>query len=227
MAVLAAKTRLTKQRGVSMSTISDRRERILALAEERSTKDKIAKFKVKAFKKALEADFTKSLSQGLATGVTNKIMGALTPKKSWGQEIFGPGGPGRKALGFGAGAAMIGGGISAANKLSDSLEGKYKKKVYFKRMLADNPGLKKESPKDVGRIFNTLYRFNPRMAGDPLVAGSFMKRSLMFKDEGIQPVDVKTLTEVGKHLADTKKGKSSLIKDSFGVSMGDLAGLAG
>ena len=203
--------------------ITNRRERVLALAE---GKIKTAGVSFKTFKKTFAKDLQGSLSSGLATAATNKLLGAFVPKKSWGAEVFGPGGPGRKALGFGAGAAMIGGGITAANKVTDHIDSKFKKKRYFKRMMDDNPNLNKEPARDVGRIFNTLYKFNPKMASDPLVAGSFMKRSLMFKDEGIQPVDVKTLTEVGKHLADTKKGKSSLMKDSFGVSMGDLAGLA-
>lgn len=162
----------------------------------------------------------------LSGQLSKALMGKLF-KKSWSAETFGAGGVGRKALGLGAGAAIIGGGVSGTNKAIDHFSDKHKKKKYFKQMIAENPQLKKETPKDVTKVFNTLFRFNKKMASDPLVAGSFLKRSLQFKDEGIQPVDVKTLTEVGKHLSDTKKGRGSILGDAFGINAAGLAGLAG
>ena len=139
---------------------------------------------------------------------------------------FGEGTLGRKTLGFGAGAAGISLGIKGVEGLSDSISNPIKKRKAFNNMMDDNPGLKKESPKDVKRVFNTLFRFNPKMAGDPLVAGSFMKRTLQFKDEGIQPVDVKTLTDIGKNMSGGK-GNSSILGAAFLSGAKDLAGFAG
>lgn len=183
------------------------------------------------------AGIADNLGKQVAKGAEKYIGGALEQAgkdsvnfakskmfpKSFMKETFGPGGGGRKVLGYGAGVAALGGGVSLADTATEKMSNAVKKRSYYRGMLDDNPALKKENPKDVGRIFNTLFRFNKKMAGDPLVAGSFLKRSLQFKDEGIQPVDVKTLTEVGKHLADSKKGRSSILGDAFKMSPKDLA----
>ena len=133
---------------------------------------------------------------------------------------------GRKVLTFGAGAAGIAGGIKGIEALGDAAIKPLQKRKAFNNMMEDNPGLKKEKPKDVKRVFNTLFRFNPKMAADPLVAGSFMKRTLQFKEEGIQPVDVKTLTEVGRNMS-SNKASNSLLSAAFLGGAKDLAGFAG
>ena len=67
------------------------------------------------------------------------------------------------------------------------------------------PGDRVQDHRTLRRSFDTLYSFNPHMAKDPLVAGSFLRRALAFKDEGIQANDVKTLTEIRKNLAGARK----------------------
>ena len=149
----------------------------------------------------------------------------MSPLKRSLTKGFGKDTIGRKALTFGAGAAGIAGGIKGVEALSDSIATPIKKRSAFNNMMSDNPGLKKENKKDVQRVFNTLYRFNPKMAADPLVAGSFMKRTLQFKDEGIQPVDVKTLTEVSRNMQ-SNKSNSSVLSAAFLGGAKELAAFA-
>jgi hypothetical protein len=142
-------------------------------------------------------------------------------KKTWGQEMFGEGGVGRRALMLGATAAGIGAGIKGTDIVIDAVTGAVHKRRSFNNMLAENPKLKRESQRDVKRIFRTLHSFSPRMAGDPLVAGSFLRRSLQFKEEGIQPVDIKTLVDIRKSVSGAK-GESILSK-AFATTAADLA----
>ena len=131
--------------------------------------------------------------------------------------MFGTGSPGRKALAFGAGAGAIGLGIEGASSLHDAIADPLRRRKYMKNMLEDNPQLKRENPKEVGRAFNTLYTFNKRMASDPLVAGSFLRRALQFREEGVQPVDIKTLVD-----AHPKSGDPSRFKDILPSTAKDL-----
>jgi hypothetical protein len=160
--------------------------------------------------------------EGLDLG--GRIGRALTPKKSLVGRMFGSGSVGRKALMFGAGAAGIAGGIKGLDIITDSISDPLKKRSYKNKMFTVTPALKKANQTDVGRIFNTLYKFNPKMASDPLVASSFVRRSLQFKEEGIQPVDVKTLAEV-KEKMERGQGKG-LLSEAFSTGVGTLAGLA-
>lgn len=145
----------------------------------------------------------------------------MSPTKRALYKAFAKGTPGRKALGYGAAAAGIAGGIKGIDVLSDRVGTKIHKSRSFKNMMEENPGLRKEDPKAVGRIFRTLHKFNPKMAGDPLVAGSFLKRSLQFKEEGIQPVDIKTLADIRK--AQSQSKGDSILRSAF---VRDAAGLA-
>ena len=149
----------------------------------------------------------------------------MSPLKRALTKNFGKDTLGRKVLTFGAGAAGIAGGIKGMEALSDATIKPMQKRKAFNDMMDDNPALKKENPKDVKRVFNTLFRFNPKMAGDPLVAGSFMKRTLQFKDEGIQPVDVKTLTEVARNMSGGKS--NSILGSAFLGGAKELASFAG
>jgi len=153
------------------------------------------------------------------------IAKKFAPKKTLTQKLLAAGSPGRKALMFGAGAAGIMAGIKGLEAGSDAIIDPIKKKRSYNKMMDDNSFLKKEKGRDVKRIFSTLYRFNPKMAGDPLVAGSFLRRALQFKEEGIQPVDIKTLTEAAKNVAQTKN-KGSLLRDAFIGSGADLSSFA-
>lgn len=78
--------------------------------------------------------------------------------------------------------ALVGGaGIAGGGKLwhmgADALAHTGKQKA-FDQMLREDPELKRmhsSNPKKVRAHFNTLFRFNPEMAKDPLVSSSFVK----------------------------------------------------
>ena len=155
--------------------------------------------------------------------VGGRLGRSLRGKQSMSQKLFGKESPGRKALMFGAGAAGIAGGIKGIDALTDAIADPLKKKSFKKKMMEVNPSLKKANQTDVGRIFNTLYRFNPKMASDPLVASSFVRRALQFKEEGIQPMDVKTLAEVGEQ--DRRGRGKGLLSEAFTAGAASLAGM--
>lgn len=85
-----------------------------------------------------------------------------------------------KGLALGAGSALgvagVGAGITAIQDLKRDLE----KARYYKTMLEHNPELKGQGvdSKMVQRHFNTLYKFNPEYATDPMVAGTYVVNSL-------------------------------------------------
>lgn len=69
----------------------------------------------------------------------------------------------------------------------------------FKAMVAANPALKKMDQKRVQQTFNTLYTLNPRLARDPLTAGSFVGATAHKAEVGGAPaayVDIRTAQEL-------------------------------
>ena len=130
------------------------------------------------------------------------IQKMVRPKASLARSIFGHGGPFRTALGYGgAGLGLAAGAVVAEKGYEALTEGRHKENAKA-MMLAEHPQLKHEDARIVNRSFDTLWRFNREMAKDPTVAGSFVRRAAMFKDEGIQANDVKTLTEIRKNMSD-------------------------
>jgi hypothetical protein len=123
---------------------------------------------------------------------------------------------------YGAGALGVVGTVAAVDAIRDSLDKKIGREKAFKNMIKENPTLASGSPAHVKKVFNTLYTFNKDMAKDPLVAGSFTRRSLQFREEGLQPMDIKTLTEIRKHMSDSRGGGSA----ARGV-VGDLGTISG
>ncbi len=156
-----------------------------------------------------------------ATALYNKLKKKPTAFQTL-KGAFGPGSAGRKALAIGGIAAAVGAGITGAESATSSISKSLGKKKGFDNMMADNQWLKKEPPKDVKRFYNTLHNFAPKVAKDPLAAGSFMRRSMAFKDEGIQAADIKTLTDINKA---SKKPSDSLLQNAFrGMTSGAAFG---
>lgn len=163
------------------------------------------------------------LPKGIADTVLNPIQSLVKehvlskfgPKSnvSTMASLIGPGGAARKALGMGLLAAGLGAGVS----LADSGFGKAKKEIEvargLKRTIADNPWLLNEDPKDVKKHYRALYEFEPTVAKNPLTAASWLKRTLMFKNEGVQAADLKTLAEIGKNLRE--KRKETVLESAF------------
>jgi len=91
-------------------------------------------------------------------------------------------------MGFATGGAVAAQGLDAATE-------KYKAKRNFKRMLKSHPDLKKHRG-SIKPYFRALMHFSPHVAGDPLAAGSFVKRMHDFKDAGFPLQDVETLSRI-------------------------------
>ncbi len=166
-----------------------------------------------SYGRSLVGDTTKGVLKDV---LSEQLKERLKPKPSVGKMIFGRGGALKKALAFGAVAAGIGGGVSLADKAVDAVHGKFSKRKGFNDMMEANPQFKNQPKKDVQGIYNTLYNFAPKMARDPLVAGSFMKKQLEFKTEGIQAPDLKTLSEITRNLGQARK--ESILSRAFGAA---------
>ena len=119
----------------------------------------------------------------------------------------------KNALLLGSAGALIGGGAAAAQGLGSAIADPLRKRVGYNRMMRENQFLKDENPDAVGKIYNTLYRFSPTMAMDPLVSGSFMKKQLEFQDIGVQPNDLQTISNIEKAVQD--KAKTEIIRSAF------------
>jgi len=176
----------------------------------------------------LKKELLHSAAKGVAIGAPTAVAGYLWKKYTDRKPglLAEVGSSARRALGYGAGAGAIMGGIWGASKLIDHFKEPVEKKKAFNAMMDENPGLKQEEPKVVSRSFNTLYTFNRDMAKDPTVAGSFVRRAAAFKDEGIQAADIKTIAEIRKSLSDSRLadnrsgGREDLMVSTAPVLMG-------
>jgi hypothetical protein len=114
---------------------------------------------------------------------------------------------------FGSGLALGGGvmggshAVSAiAEKLRDRREA-IEKATRYQEMVAANPELSSSSvdAKMVQRHFDTLHRFNPEYASDPMVAGAYVLNSLSFA----RP-DINTVNNVVRARSDITQAKKNI-----------------
>ena len=134
-----------------------------------------------------------------------------TKEAGWMQDV------GKNALGLAGAAALVGAanvGLGAVEGAYKSLtEGKQKAKA-FGNMMAVHKQLGQEDKSKVQQGFNTLWKFNPDAAQDPLLAGSFVQRTV---DYGAVTTDeVSKLVSMRKALRDAE-GKES-VTGGFGLS---------
>lgn len=128
----------------------------------------------------------------LQDAVSARLAPLLMPKK----RMFGPGGEGSRALKSVATGLGMGGALALGTEAAKGMSSGITYKPNYLRMMRENPDLREADPKDVKRIFSTMQRFGPHLAKDPTVAGSWVRRQLQFKNEGIQPQDVKQLVDL-------------------------------
>ena len=87
---------------------------------------------------------------------------------------------GRTTAGIGTvalGSYAVGAGIQGMGKLVDHVAGSLQRARGYKAMVEANPDLKKMDRQKVEMAYNTLHKFNPEMASDPLVSSSFVRRT--------------------------------------------------
>jgi len=116
-----------------------------------------------------------------------RIADSALEKLSAINQIFGhPIPPGLKGglHAAGLGAALAGGGTVAAMgaqhgaETLDHLVQSVMKGTRFNRMMKAAPDLTEEDPGHLHMAFDTLHRFAPEMAADPLVASTFVRQAL-------------------------------------------------
>jgi hypothetical protein len=120
----------------------------------------------------------------------------------------------------GAQAAVTGLG-EAARAGYTALRTKVEKPKAYQAMIEMSPGLAKKDPRAVQSTFNTLYGLNRAMAKDPLVAGSFVGKTVERAEIGgesvayVDPQTVRMLMDTGG------KGRgSSSIMDAWSSGAG-------
>lgn len=100
------------------------------------------------------------------------------------------------------GGALVSAGIGGLEKLYDVMSNSISRSRGFKSMIETNPDLQKMDRTQVQRAYNTLHKFNPEMASDPLVSSSFVRR--VAEMGAVSPQDVGNLAIV----RDRGRGKS-------------------
>jgi hypothetical protein len=156
--------------------------------------------------------------------VTPWITKKLSPKQTLMQKLM-KSPVARKLLLAGGGAAALGGGIALGESAHKRVSDEVGKRRAFQKLLKHSPQLAKQDPKHTAELFNALYTFNKDLAKNPLTASSFIKTRLHYKEEGLQPTDIKTLVEIGSHKQKAKP-KDSFLGKTFGQSA-SLSGMAG
>lgn len=114
------------------------------------------------------------------------------------------------------GTAMAGTAAGVAKGIG-AISNRMHKVRDYDAMLKANPVVKKYDAGQVQMVYNSLRTHSPTMAKDPLIANSFVRRTLdMSPDDGpyIDPQTAKTLAETQRNLSDSKKGRGG-IADSF------------
>lgn len=104
------------------------------------------------------------------------------------------------------GSAIVGGGMTLGSK---AMQGAYSgvkdsimKAQAFKEMVETSPELGEANPDLVQKGFNTLYRFNPEFAKDPLVAGTFVRN--VVEQERLNLGDVRSLVDARKSMVQSQ-----------------------
>jgi hypothetical protein len=106
--------------------------------------------------------------------------------------------------------ALAGGALSAGaygyERLRESMEQKRldeAKTVNYQNMLKSSPNLKSYDSGIVQQAFNTLHRFNPEYASDPLVASNFVARAA---EDAMGDLNVvNSVVQARKNMADTRR----------------------
>lgn len=114
------------------------------------------------------------------------------------------------------GAALAGTAAGVAKGIG-AINNRTRKVRDYDAMLKANPVLKKYDAGQVQMVYNSLRAHSPTMARDPLIANSFVRKTLeMAPDDGpyIDPQTAKTLAETQRNLTDARKGRGG-IADAF------------
>lgn len=112
------------------------------------------------------------------------------------------------ALGTGSAFSL---GAAGAAKAADAIEDiaeKPQKEKHFQDILAMRPELKKEDPLLVRKYFESLWKFAPAIASDPLAGGAYISQVIKFEGAGGPPYStIEALVKTQKTYKDTNPAK--------------------
>ena len=211
------------KKAVEAATSGTLKERFLSGARKRA----LAYLDGKALPGVLAATIGTAGTVVAAKRVQPWITNKLSPKQSLIQKLMhSP--AAKKLLLAGGGAAALAGGITLGENLHNRVSRDMSKRRGFQRLMEHSPQLVKQDPRHVAELYEALHTHAPSLAKNPLTASSFIKTRLQYKDEGLQPMDIKTLTEIAKNQGDKGRGDSFLGK-IFGpaATVSGMAGLHG
>ena len=122
-------------------------------------------------------------------------------------------------------AAGVTGGAMGVHMISDRIQGRrqsLEKAKHFKDMVAANPDLQGADvdSRMMQRHFDTLHKFNPEYASDPMIAGTYVHNSLAYARPNIE-----TLNNVVKARGEHVRAGQNIVRPGESVlkPMGDLA----
>lgn len=123
------------------------------------------------------------------------------------------------------GVAAVGGTLAGGIEGYKAVKEKFTKTRDYKNMLEANPELKKMDAASTQMIYNSLRSTAPSLAGDPLVAGSFVRRVMDYGVESGPTIPLETtkmLTEAERNISQSRqKAPSSFMSQySSGLSAG-------
>lgn len=136
------------------------------------------------------------------------------------RSAFGP-----KGLGTMMGGAAISAGLAVGavggEKAYKAIKGRFTKQRDYRNMLQANPTLRKEDAGNVQMLYNSFRKMSPDMAGDPLLAGSFVRQHIELSPEAGPAINPQTMSTVTKAQESIGKGggKLGLIGAGFAKPM--------
>ena len=131
------------------------------------------------------------LGKGRVWGAVKQWWKGSKPGKGFGGQL---GKATTKGLAYGLGGLGIGAGAAAAGAAGSAVHRKLTSKRRFEAMMQHYPGLKKHRTAQVKKRWDTLNKFSPALAKDPLIAGTFLKRTMELGGD----IDIKTIGEIAK-----------------------------
>ena len=106
-------------------------------------------------------------------------------------------------LGVGLAGAAIAKGLVSGGKAIDMSALRRRFESSLATVMANNKIVKAYPPDKVKSYAETIFRFAPRVAADPNLLASLLANSV--QGEGIDPMTIKTLTELEAKYADANK----------------------
>lgn len=122
-----------------------------------------------------------------------------------------------QGIGGAAAASLIAAGGYGVSKGFGAIKERITKPRDYKAMLGANPVLNKYDSGQVQMVYNSLRSQSPSMAKDPLIAGSFVHKTLnLSPEEGpfVDPQTVKMLAETQRNLNQARGDRGSIV-DAF------------